>query len=46
MPADVWQNAIPRVGEIPIPEEWLKYVVEKLKEDGEYFAPGEPLVFI
>jgi len=34
LPADVWQNAIPRVGEIPIPEEWLKYVVEKLKEDG------------
>ena len=27
-------KAIPCAGEMPTPEEWLKYVVEKLKEDG------------
>lgn len=27
-------KAIPCAGETPTPEEWLKYVVEKLKEDG------------
>ena len=30
---DQWRT-IPCVGEMPTPEEWLKYVVEKLKEDG------------
>ena len=30
---DQWK-AIPCAGEMPTPEEWLKYVVEKLKEDG------------
>ena len=30
---DQWK-AIPCADEMPTPEEWLKYVVEKLKEDG------------
>ena len=30
---DQWK-AIPCAGEMPTQEEWLKYVVEKLKEDG------------
>lgn len=28
-----WE-AIPCVGEVPTPEEWLKYAVEKLEMDG------------
>lgn len=28
-----WRE-IPCVGEIPTPDEWLKYVVEKLEEEG------------
>ena len=28
-----WRT-IPCVGEMPTPEEWLEYVVEKLKENG------------
>lgn len=29
----LWRG-IPCVGEIPTPDEWLKYVVEKLEEEG------------
>lgn len=28
-----WEK-IPRAGEIPTPEEWLRYAVERLQEDG------------
>ena len=28
-----WEQ-IPRTGEIPTPEEWLRYAVEKLEEEG------------
>lgn len=28
-----WE-AIPHEGDVPMPEEWLKYVVEKLEMDG------------
>lgn len=29
-----WEE-IPRVGDIPTPDEWLRYVVEKLEADGD-----------
>ena len=28
-----WER-IPRAGDIPTPEEWLRYAVERLEEDG------------
>lgn len=28
-----WRK-IPRMGEMPTPDEWLRYAVEKLQEDG------------